>query len=433
MNERGIQPFDCQTFAKIGVTNPTDQHILSHLMNSCVSIASDVNANAFMSLARSLKRKAYEPDQPQPQPQPQPTSGASIAPTQELEEKKREITELKEALKLQQSRGNATALQLSTAQREIKSLRELTQAKIKECNALTHDIAALEKCNGVLNHDIGVLEKCNDTRSADVKRMVVKLQSTSSASSINQRVITSLKELAALLNTTVPEIDQIISSYDDDVQIETHRLKHRIAMLNEQILQSTKKQSFNDAITGEMAVCPIPTRDGHIVSLKTILMQWKCYPSDYEGDFCSTFKSISTNSPTSIASVEQVQLIREIANDIGINLTMPIQIQYTGFNTWCDFMFCEQIAVLSRICKMIRCKCTLRPEKIIVSGGLRTLSLRLAAADDSETSFTMHLEILSKTDTGSDEHVYARVLVNDTTIFPEVIFKSEAPPLVEAA
>ena len=431
MNDRGVQAFDCQTFAKIGVTNPTDQHILSNLMNGCVSIASDINANAFFSLARSLKRKAYESDQPPIQHQQ--SRGAPTAHARDLEVKEKEIADLKEELKLQQARGNATALQLSTAQREIRELRDMTQSKIKECNTLVNDIKALEKTNGVLTHDIDVLEKCNDERSACLKRMVTKLQSTSSASSLNQRVITTLKELVTCLNTTMPEIDQIISHYDEDVQIETHRLKRRIAMLNDQIFQTTQKQSFKDAITKEITVCPIPTRDGRIVSLKTILMQWKSYPGDYEGDFCSTFKSTPTNSPTSIASVEQVQLIREIANDIGINLTTPIQIQYTGYNTmWCDFMFCEQIAIFSRICKMIRCRCTLKPENMIVGGGSHTLSLRLATIDDSETSFTMHLELLSKTDAMSDEHVYVRVLVNDTTIFPEVIFKSEASPAAEA-
>ena len=430
MNDRSVQHFDRQTFAKLGVTSPSDQNILSNLMNGCVAIASDVSANAFMNLARSLKRKAHESDQP-PHQQARVTSTPSA---HELEAKIKEIADLKEELNLQQSRGNATALQLSTAQREIRDLRELTQSKIKECNTLMNDMGKLEKCNDTLTRDIGVLEKCVDERSAKIKTMVQKLQSTSSAGSLNQQVITSLKDFVTFFNTAVPELYQIITNYDDEVQIETHRLKRRIAMLNDQILKNSKHQSFIDAMSEEIAVCPIPTRDGRVISLKSILEQWKSFPGDYEGDFCSTFKSTPTGSPTSIASVEQVQLIREIANDIGISLTMPIQIQYTGYNNmWCDFMLREQIAVFSRICKMIRCKSTLKKENIIVNGGSRTLSLRLATADDSESSFTMHLELLSKMDSESDERVYARVLINDATLFPEVIFKSEHPPLAEAS
>ena len=421
------QHFDCQTFAKIGVSNPSDQHILTNLLNGCVAIASDSNANAFVHLARSLKRKVYESDS-----SPHQQARTGVAPTTlELESKNKEINDLKETLKLQQSTGNATVLQLSTAQREIKDLRNMIQSKTKECIALTHDIGVLEKCNSTLMHDIGVLEKCNDERSADIKRMTRMLQSSSPMGAAQQQIITPLKEVVTCLNTIVPEIDQIVINYNDEIQIETHRLKRRIAMLSDQIIQTTKKQSFNDDITGCVAVCPIPTRDGHIVSLKTILIQWKSYPSDYEGDFCSTFKSNPTNSPTSIASVEQVQLIRKIANDVGIEITMPIQIQYTGYNAmWCDFMFSEQITILSRMCKMIRCKCILKPEKIIVSGGSHTLSLRLAVSNDSETMFTMHLELLSKINTESDVQACARVLINDTTIFPEVVFKSEHPSSV---
>lgn len=418
------QHFDCQTFARIGVSNPSDQHILTNLLNGCVAIASDANANAFVNFARSLKRKAYESEVP---PHQQAKTG-STPNAPEPDPKTKELNDLREALKLQQSTGNATILQLSTAQREIKDLRLMIQSKTKECITLTHDIGVLEKCNSTLTHDIGVLEKCNDKRSADIKRMVVMLQSSSPTGAAHQQVVAPLKEIVTCLNTIVPEIDQIVASYNDEIQIETHRLRRRIMMLKDQIIQTTKKHSFNDDFTGCVAVCPIPTRDGHIVSLKTILTQWKSYPSDYEGDFCSTFKSNSTNSPTSIASVEQVQLIRKIANDIGIDLTMPLQIQYTGYNaTWCDFMFSEQIAIFSRMCKMIRCKCTLKPEIIIVSGGTQTLSLRLAVSNDSETSFTMHLELLSKTTTESDTQVYTRVLVNDTTTFPEVVFKSEHP------
>jgi hypothetical protein len=228
------------------------------------------------------------------------------------------------------------------------------------------------------------------------------------------------------MKSAVSEIKTISETIEDDISTETHRLKRCIAILNEKSEQSAKKNSFKDSMSDEIAVCPIPTRDGRIVALSTILNQWKSFPSDNEGDINSTFRSHRHGAHTSIASSEHVHLVREIANDIGVSLTTPIQIQYTGCgDTWCDFMFYEQLGIFSRICKMIRCRSTNKPDNMIVNNGMHRLSIRLITADDSESApIVIHLELLDISNNSAPPS-FARVIVNDATVFPGVTFVSE--------
>ena len=406
--EREPNIFDTSTLAKLGIFNPMEQQLLSSILNGCAAVSSRSNLTIFQNFARTLKRKAMEPEPVHRQTAPTPHAPTVVTPVEKRTHTEVEV--LTEKLRNHQATINDLTLKNSTTTREINNLRGMLQSKTKECLNLATDMNAVERCN--------------DELMQRIRRVATDLIA---AKEQNKQFTNSIRESEAIISSSISEIGTIKDSLEDDFSVEAHRLKRRIVMLNDQIHKSSQLKSFTDPMAGGLSVCPIPSRDGHIISLKTILNQWRSFAGDHEGDVNATFKSHPVGAHTSIASAEQVHLIREIANDIGIDLTTPIKVQYRGFNnTWCDFVFYEQLGILSRICKMIRAKITGKSEKIIVNNNMFLISIQLSSANDDNSAFTMHLELLDVS-SAAPNPAFARIVVNDTSIFPDITFKSEEP------
>ena len=376
MNQAPTMMFDHLTFAKLGLLNPADQRVAVSILNGCVAIASETKLQSLKNLAISLKRKATEIEPIYPATKQDDRVNAVLKENSQLKEKIQRINKdmdtLKEALNAQQAKDSDAALQL-TAANEAKTKLD---SKTKECEALKNDVSTLERSNGAL--------------TIVIKAMAMKLENR----------IMELEEIQALA---------------------THALHRHIVILKDQISNMSNPPTFIDPITKIQAICPIPTRDGHIVSLATILRQWKTTPGDSEGEVNATFQ-LNYGVSTCIGSSEQVSLIRQIAFDLKINITSPLQIQYRyGENDWYDVGFYEHLMIFSKICKLIRHKATASHEKMVINCGIFLLSLKCSYTPDITPPYVISFEILN-IDT-PERVVDVRATPNDASIFSEVEFK----------
>ena len=138
--------------------------------------------------------------------------------------------------------------------------------------------------------------------------------------------------------------------------------------------------SFVDRGTGEIAICPVPTRTGHIESLHNVVTQWKTTPPDNDGELHATFVCPFTGFPTAIASVEQLMLVSRIATDLGISTESPLSLQRRRNDKWESLPLTDQIGLLSRACRIHRRKVATPQDALMVMYGQGLLNFQLEEA-----------------------------------------------------
>ena len=120
---------------------------------------------------------------------------------------------------------------------------------------------------------------------------------------------------------------------------------------------------------GAATVCPVPMRTGHVIQLLDVYQHWIRFPCDNEGTIFASFACPISGQLTSLASVEQVNLIYNIAIDLQLFMTPPLRFQYQIGGKWIDFSFIDQIAIASACCKLYRLGVTRVVEKVLVCHG----------------------------------------------------------------
>jgi hypothetical protein len=122
--------------------------------------------------------------------------------------------------------------------------------------------------------------------------------------------------------------------------------------------------------------CPVPIRTGYLMQLRDIYRQWLLFPSDNEGTLFASFVCPATGHNTSLATIEQVNMVLNIAADLQLNVsTTPLVFQYNHRGVWFPFSYCDQIAITSMCCKMHRAQVTDGIETLIVCNGRCNLSI----------------------------------------------------------
>ena len=71
---------------------------------------------------------------------------------------------------------------------------------------------------------------------------------------------------------------------------------------------------------GTLMACPVPVRTGYLMQLCDIYNQWKSFPCDNEGTVYATFSCVYTSQTTSLAFMEQVHLVMDIAADLRLHM-----------------------------------------------------------------------------------------------------------------
>lgn len=138
-------------------------------------------------------------------------------------------------------------------------------------------------------------------------------------------------------------------------------------------------RSLVDHLTGEVAVCPVPTRTGHIESLRNVATWWKTTPPDNDGEIHATFPCSFTGFPTAIASVEQLMLVSRLAMDLGISTDPPLHLQSrpTCDAEWESLPLVDQVGMLARACRIYRRKAATPQDALMVMFGQGTLHFAL--------------------------------------------------------
>lgn len=121
--------------------------------------------------------------------------------------------------------------------------------------------------------------------------------------------------------------------------------------------------------SGTATVCPVPTRSGHVIQLSDVYQHWVRFPCDNEGTVFASFPCPFTGQLTSLSSMEQVNLIYNIAADLQLFMTPPLRFQYLISGKWIDFLFVDQIAIASVCCKLYRQGIGRVVEKVLVCHG----------------------------------------------------------------
>lgn len=137
--------------------------------------------------------------------------------------------------------------------------------------------------------------------------------------------------------------------------------------------------SLVDSLTGEVAVCPVPTRTGYIESLRNVATRWKTTPPDNDGELHATFPCPFTGFPTAIASVEQLMLVSRIAMDLGISTEPPLYLQCRRAEEWESLPLMDQVGLLARACRIHRRKVATPQDALLVMYGQGVLNFELEA------------------------------------------------------
>jgi hypothetical protein len=112
-----------------------------------------------------------------------------------------------------------------------------------------------------------------------------------------------------------------------------------------------------DPIDKTTAVCPVPTINGNLISLKHVYNSWKNdgVRNVLDRDTLPPFTLPNAPGVVTLAPPCQINLIHQISHDIGISVKPPFKIQYKQEgedDTWVDIFFTDQILIASVMYQM---------------------------------------------------------------------------------
>jgi hypothetical protein len=113
-------------------------------------------------------------------------------------------------------------------------------------------------------------------------------------------------------------------------------------------------QSFMDPIDKTTIVCPVPTLNGSLISLKHVYNSWKNDGVRNVLDTMPPFTMPNVPGIVTLASSCQINLIHQISHEFGISVEPPFKIQYKQGedDTWVDIFFTDQILIASVMYQM---------------------------------------------------------------------------------
>ncbi len=111
-----------------------------------------------------------------------------------------------------------------------------------------------------------------------------------------------------------------------------------------------------DPIDKTTAVCPVPTLNGSLISLKHVYNSWK---NDGVGimldrDIIPPFTLPNMQGTMTLATPCQINLIHRISHEFRFSMEPPFKIQYKQEedDTWVDIFFTDQILIASVMYQM---------------------------------------------------------------------------------
>ena len=207
---------------------------------------------------------------------------------------------------------------------------------------------------------------------------------------LRQTVSEQLKSLTKDALTWNQKFADFVAEQTAAVEKEKNGLQKKISDLSREMtaLKSglVPMQSFTDITSllgsfklqnGDVMICPVPTRAGHLMQLADVYSQWMNFPCDNEGTPFASFTCLQTGLTTSLACMEQVCLVLRIAADLQINVTTPFVCKYLSDREWIHFSYLDQITIAAMLCRMYRMGITDGIESVVVSRGYFVLTIHI--------------------------------------------------------
>ena len=113
-----------------------------------------------------------------------------------------------------------------------------------------------------------------------------------------------------------------------------------------------------DPVNKSTVVCPVPTNNGSLVSLKHVYNNWKKngVKALVDGAIFPVFEMPESSNIFELASPSQITLIHQISLELGLSVDPPFKIQYKqgdDDSEWIDIILVDQIKIASVMYHMI--------------------------------------------------------------------------------
>ena len=300
-----------------------------------------------------------------------------------IENSKRAVCEknLKNAKRVSRDPSPTVADEDPSAKRDkneaVIRLRERVTSLMAENEHLTKENALLKTENGRLD---GLVSALSNFEVAEVE--VVKRISLDEANKLRKQLAT----VKAQLQSTGEEARNMAHKYTEYIKENDAQWQKKVIDLKNQVDEFKKASgappppisthpttilvpSAFGLLNGNYMSCPVPIRTGRAVPLVDVYTYWRLFPCDNEGTFFSSFKCPYTGQNTSLASIEQVQLVHIIAMDLRLFAIPPLRFQHFSNGNWLDFTFIDQIIIAALCCKVYRLEATRTKENVMVCRG----------------------------------------------------------------
>ena len=439
-----LKVIDTSVLEKVGMDNAHERTQVVEVINACTTLLGQERNNSLLLFGRSLKRKIdevdavfldnqrllmetkrTEEDMLDFQTKATELSDENYKLKQQIEGLRNTMARLKEEAKdlreIQKQSGKSTADlrdKITNLTTELKSCDEKWQDKYAE---VKKERSHFKKKTAALERENANLKKMCDQKSEEAKKLSDTIQENfdkreSELIEFNSKALETREALRKEMDESKLklqlEIDDmrnelegkamqisLMTASKNDFMQKTRADLHAeyqiiVDSLNQIITRSQAMSSFQDKTTGLPAVCPIPTKSGFIDSFHNIMSQWMSTPSDNEGELHASFRCAVTGAPTSVASVEQVTLVRAIACDMNYPVKPPLYLEIFNetSNQWEEFSFIEQLTMISKMCKIYRRK-TMdgTVDHLVVANGQYLLTFQFNTFPDGRSSMAFRL------------------------------------------
>ena len=112
-------------------------------------------------------------------------------------------------------------------------------------------------------------------------------------------------------------------------------------------------QTFIDPFDKKTAVCPVPVRNGYLISLKHVYNSWRndgVKNRSIDWNIIPPFRMPGSSDSDTLADPDQILLIHHITRDLGISTEPPFKLQYKKNQEeeeWRDIDLTDQIRIAS--------------------------------------------------------------------------------------
>ena len=488
-----IKILDESTLQKVGMENDVERNHVADVINGCTVLIGPERNNSLVLFGRSLKRKVEEIDTiiednnrlVAESRRNDDEYSAAIRSTEQL-------TKTNEDLVAQIDTQNQTIARLTE---EAKDLRKIQKEAGKTTGHLHEKISALSNENAALHESwqtrfvalktekgqikrqldaiTGKATKCKQTlerKTSELARLQLELKAKESSfqTTLDEREATmielsnaghesrrnlesahaeitglkhELQELRSELSTKTLQLSTMEASNDEFMRVTRSDIheeyKAAFNTMHDALCRIQSMPTFRDKTNGYQSSCPVPTRTGYIDSLLNIMLQWISTPCDNEGEVHASFRCPISGFATSIASSEQMNLIRSIAIDTGICTNPPFYLQFLDpvGDAWTEFTFTEQVGMISKVCKIYRRKMVdSASDHLVVAGGNMLLTFHLYHTAEAQWTLAFNLKSL----VSADPPPRVRIIITDPFPFDGLIFAyvadqpDDAPPSPDA-